>query len=411
MRHPAVQPNVLLLSTADWNMPIWTNNQFVASALAECFPVQYMESLGLRKPQLRSADVVRMVRRAGRLLVRQQPHNQPSLRLRVKPTALIPSHSSRLVTAVNAQLLRHQARDWLRVPRPARALWTFSPVTYGLESAASVTVYHCVDLLGQVPGVDAELTRRSEAHLARAGATAIASSSKVAEHLRGVGFREPILWENVADVGLFTRAVAAGRARRPNVIFAGRLSEYKIDFPLLGEVARALASTTDARLILAGPIQKEPSVLAQLAGLERHRVDVTGPLTPSELAQQMATATVGIVPYLCNGYTNGVFPLKLFEYLAAGLFVVAVRLPSLRSRADEDVSVTGDRRTFVEAVLGGLRSPTESEVGRRQRKAAPHSWPARGRAARELLTSLVAESAPMRIGNSLAATPLGRGRA
>ena len=41
-------------------------------------------------------------------------------------------------------------------------LWLYTPVTYGLDGHACATVYHCGDLLGTFPGIDAGLIERAE---------------------------------------------------------------------------------------------------------------------------------------------------------------------------------------------------------------------------------------------------------
>ena len=56
--------DIVLLSTADWDHPLWTNKQHVACALAaEGERVLYVESLGLRSVQAKSQDFSRIFRR------------------------------------------------------------------------------------------------------------------------------------------------------------------------------------------------------------------------------------------------------------------------------------------------------------------------------------------------------------
>ena len=56
--------NVVMLSTAEWDNPFWTNKQHTATALADLgFRVLYIESLGLRRPTIRSRDWFRIFKR------------------------------------------------------------------------------------------------------------------------------------------------------------------------------------------------------------------------------------------------------------------------------------------------------------------------------------------------------------
>ena len=54
----------VVLATADWDHPLWTNKQHVACALAaEGERVLYVESLGLRSVQAKTQDFRRILRR------------------------------------------------------------------------------------------------------------------------------------------------------------------------------------------------------------------------------------------------------------------------------------------------------------------------------------------------------------
>ena len=56
--------DIVLLSTADWDHPLWTNKQHVACALAaEGERVLYVESLGIRSIQAKTQDFRRILRR------------------------------------------------------------------------------------------------------------------------------------------------------------------------------------------------------------------------------------------------------------------------------------------------------------------------------------------------------------
>ena len=59
--------DVVLLATADWDHPLWTNKQHVAVALAaEGHRVLYVESLGLRPAQATARDLSRILKRLRR---------------------------------------------------------------------------------------------------------------------------------------------------------------------------------------------------------------------------------------------------------------------------------------------------------------------------------------------------------
>jgi len=62
-----VRRDVVLLATADWDHPFWTNKQHVAVAMAQLgHRVLYVESVGLRPPRLEGQDLGRIWRRLRR---------------------------------------------------------------------------------------------------------------------------------------------------------------------------------------------------------------------------------------------------------------------------------------------------------------------------------------------------------
>jgi len=151
----AAHPPVVILSTADFHSAVWTNKQHLATGLAEAgHDVVYIESLGLRAPRLRLSDLRRILAK-----VRAVP--DPAVVARVVPDRLtiltprvLPWHGSRLVRRINRWILgRTIAR---RLPTdPSAVFWTFSPLTYGLPRSGARLVYHCVDLLHEIPGIPA----------------------------------------------------------------------------------------------------------------------------------------------------------------------------------------------------------------------------------------------------------------
>ncbi|MCY9413064.1 glycosyltransferase, partial [Bacillus haynesii] len=63
----------------------------------------------------------------------------------------------------------------------------------------------------------------------------------------------------------------------------------------------------------------------------------TGPAAPSEVPAYMNVVDIGIMPYKPSPYNNAVFPLKLFEFLAAGKPVAGMNLPSTKKVEQEHV--------------------------------------------------------------------------
>ena len=76
-----------------------------------------------------------------------------------------------------------------------------------------------------------------------------------------------------------------------------------------------------------------------------------------------------------NPLTAAVFPMKVYEYLAAGLPVVATPLPSLAGV--EGIEVADGAEAFAAALDAALAADSPRRAARRSRLADGHSWEAR----------------------------------
>ena len=146
-------------------------------------------------------------------------------------------------------------------------------------------------------------------------------------------------------------------------------------------------------VVLAGPRSidgvKGNAVLDECSSRRRAVDPDLGNLTRQELAEAIAESEVGLIPYVENAYTAGVFPMKVYEYLAGGLSVVATRLPSLLGRTARPGLFLEQRETFTAAVIRELLDRfDEGEASARASAAAGKSWTDRARQAEALLAGL-----------------------
>lgn len=377
---------ILVLGTADWDQPIATNQHYMVRELAKEFPILFTESMGLRTPEFRMRDLRRIAKRAG-LGVTSTPaqnlRNVPA-QVDIRSPKVLPRHTG-MAWSFNKPRVQKLVDDWASQGGP-RLLWTYSPVTYGLEELASEIVYHCVDLLGEVDGIPSDLIYDSEMNLARHGAHAIGSSPVVVGHLEKMGFIGVRNWSNVADTTVISgaRPELVERDRR-RAVFAGNLTSNKVDFTLLRQVIDA-----GIDLHIAGPV-------AEGGGDDRRNVDrlveagavYHGMLNLDQLAELYWTASIGLIPYRINDYTRGVNPLKTYEYLAAGLAVVSTSVPAVKP-IDGHVTVTPDSDTFVRAATKFTEAPiSNASASERSTLAGSHSWSGRGVLARDLARELL----------------------
>ena len=379
--------SLICLSTADWDAPLWTNKQHLMQRLgAAGVEVLYIDSLGLRTPSASAQDAGRIVRR----LKAWRPFARPVDRRVLRDSPLVlPFHGNAAAARLNAGLLkarvrRNEARHGLDRP----VLWTYTPSAIQVHSPRrhSALVYHCVDDLAAYPGVDRAAFEANERRLLQLTDVCIASSRPLAAALRERGADRVLYWPNPADTRAYTaaRADEPHRRERPVVGFIGAVQEHKVDLDLVRACAE-LRPEWDWRLI--GPVGLGIRDSAIDSESFPANVQFPGGLHRDALPEAVASFDAAIVPYRVNPYTTGVFPMKVFEYLAAGLPVVSTPLPSLVGEVDH-VAFASGAEEFVAAVEQALATDDAATRSERSAYAAGHSWEARTAEALDLLAAL-----------------------
>lgn len=131
--------------------------------------------------------------------------------------------------------------------------------------------------------------------------------------------------------------------------------EARVDLDLLAAVA---SGAGDGRVVVAGPVADDDRRRLVEAGAV-----CLGRIAPDEVPGLLQRASLGLLPHRVDALTATMDPLKLLEYLAAGLPVVTtpVQLPG-----DVDptaITVAASTKEFVAAVSAFLASPPPRHDG------------------------------------------------
>lgn len=334
-----MKKDIVLLSTADWNNPFWTNKQHVAVELARLgHKVLYVDSLGLRAPSLNKSDLSRIFRR---LLRGLRPPVKKGDNLWVWSPIVIPFQKYRFVRSFNKVLLTSFSRlfmFFLGFRNPL--VWTYNPITLDVFriNKDSIVVYHCVDDIKAQPGMPYNEIEAAEAKLVKRADFVFVTSDKLYEAKR-VLTDQIYLFGNVADYHHFSQALSDDIKTPddmkvidgPVIGFIGAISGYKQDLNLLEYIA---ANKPEWKIVLIGKVgEGDPDTnVKNLEGFDN--VLFLGPRPYSQLPAYIRSFDVAIIPAALNEYTHAMFPMKFFEYLAAGKRIVSTAIDSLKNYED-----------------------------------------------------------------------------
>jgi glycosyltransferase involved in cell wall biosynthesis len=213
------------------------------------------------------------------------------------------------------------------------------------------------------PGTVSASDLLTELRLFREADLVVAVSTPLQDHVASVrGDRAMTVEHNGFDPALFVGDVKRDEA--PTVGFLGHPKPWHGADTLPGIVAELRQRGHDARLLVVGggPGIKPMLEAARVNGVVDH-MEVTGPLGQADAIATIRRAWVGLAPYPAEEFFY-FSPIKIVEYLAAGIPVVSTRLgdvPDLVAGGGKVVAA-GDPAAFVDAVDALLRDPTERDV-------------------------------------------------
>jgi|HubBroStandDraft_3_1064219.scaffolds.fasta_scaffold28236_2 glycosyltransferase involved in cell wall biosynthesis len=369
--------DIVCVGFADWNTELWTNQHHLMSRLARENRVLFVESLGLRRPQISGRDLKRVFKRLRDGL--RGPRRTDGLN--VLSPLVLPFHAHSTARRINGWLLPMlvgRATRRLGFERPI--LWAYVPQAEALIQTLKpgLVIYHCVDDIAAQPGIDAASFSSAEIGFAKRADLVLASAPTLTARLSEVA-HDVLYAPNVADVELFATALDPGpidpalvELRHPLIVFTGAVVATKLDVGLLVELARA---QPDWSFALVGPIGLGDPRTDVSALTAEPNVHLLGRRAYEQLPAVLRAADAGLIPYAHNKLTESIFPMKVYEYLAAGLPVVATALPSLAEVAD--VATARDAGGIAKLLRDALAQDSRQHRLERSRRARGHSWDAR----------------------------------
>jgi len=369
--------DIVCVGFSDWNNTILTNEQHLLTRMAGDNTILFVESLGLRRPQVAGRDLKRIARRLWRGV--QPPRAVDGLH--VLSPLVLPLHDVAAARRFNAYVL-----PWL-VRRAARRLGMRNPILWSFVGQAEVLIdplqpskvlFYNDDDHGAKKGIDAESFYAAEAKFAARADAILCSAPEITARMRALNdhvYDAP----NVADTAMFATALADGPVDPalaalpgPRIVFVGAIQAHTVDVPLVVELATA---RPDWSLAFVGPVGTGDPGTDVSAMAELPNVHLLGPRRYTELPDVLRGADAAMLPYLTGGAMRSVFPMKTYEYLAAGRPVVTTPLPALAAVPDVARAATGAE--FAARLQEVMEADTPQERRRRSDAVQSHSFEAR----------------------------------
>ena len=229
-----------------------------------------------------------------------------------------------------------------------------------------------------------EVARTLWTDVLAAADVALVVSRPLATYAKTRGARRVTVVPNAADPNRFATTRDATLDETPLAVLSGRLRPWHG----AGTVAEAwrLLGPDAPRLLVVGDGDGRDE-------LEAVGANVTGFVPHAAVPELLSRGSIGLVPYSADA-PDYFSPIKLFEYLAAGLAVIAADIPGVRDITGSTAAhlvARGDVDGLATAVASlASDGARRSQLGREGRAlvARAHSWQHRARRVRELVEEM-----------------------
>lgn len=259
--------------------------------------------------------------------------------LYVMTPLVIPFHGSKTASKLNRLLLSAQVRYYqkkLNLNNPI--LWSFLPNTVDVVGAfeENLSIYYITDDFTQFTGYPVKAIADMKARLIDKSDVVIASAKRLVEKKSRNGKKVELVSHGVnhqhfAKVLTMTSSDWPSdikKIKRPIIGFYGEINDW-FDLRIL---VPAVQKRPDWSFVLLGRIAVEVGDIGDIISLPN--IYYLGQKDFEDLPGYCAAFDVALIPMKLNELTLSVNPLKLREYLAAGVPVVSAPLPEVLPYGD-----------------------------------------------------------------------------
>ena len=330
-----------------------TSKHHVMHLLAEQNIVLWINYHASRTPTTSSSDLLYMAKKLVEII---KGLKNPRKNLFVLTPLVIPLPSSQFARKLNRFLLIFQIKLALKKIRKGPVhVWSFTPdIAYALDQFnEEKVVYYCVDDHAAFSGYDTVQVLKDEEELCRKSDLVITTSMVLQEKKKGWN-PNTILVTHGVDFNHFNRAVTQNLAcpeelkniPRPRLGFFGLIRDW-VDVDLLRQIAK---KRQEWHFVLIGDADSSIDLNKYK---ETQNMHFLGRKLYQDLPAFCRHLDLGLIPFKVNELTHAVNPIKLREYLSAGLPVVSTPMPEVK-KYDHLVKLADTPHSMEQAISNFL---------------------------------------------------------
>lgn len=206
---------------------------------------------------------------------------------------------------------------------------------------------------------------------------AIGTSSHLCARHESESGRKVHLLANAADFTTFKNAknrdlempIEMKAFTKPVIIYTGHYSDLRMDHELVKKLSSAFF---EYEILFVGTYEITDLKCFGIDSLPN--VHFIGSRPIEQLPNYLKYAKVAIIPYASNTLTAGIYPLKINEYLAAGIPCVSTNFSKDIASFKEVIYLADSHLDFIENIKIALQEDIHLKLEARIAVAASNSW-------------------------------------
>ena len=288
---------------------------------------------------------------------------------------------------------------WISLTRAIKRLQISQPIVWYYHpkwldmvarfSRARLRLYHVIDEYTSYQG-KTQARRRLEAELEKKMLAQVDAVFVVSEKLHEAKHpfnNNTYLVPNGVNYQMYSKALATPdlppelqTIPPPRLGYSGLIGD-KLNLDMLQDLAQRNPNWS---LVFLGPVNVARQAETWQTLQAMSNVYYLGSVGVTLVPHYVKGFHVGLMPYLQDRHSETISPLKLYDYLAAGLPVASIDIPAAREFSS-CIHLASHPQNFSQAVQAALADTTPERHQARRDLAAQHTWEARVEQMSELI--------------------------
>jgi teichuronic acid biosynthesis glycosyltransferase TuaH len=254
-----------------------------------------------------------------------------------------------------------------------------------LRADLRLNIYHCIDPM--IKSFTLKHGRYLQQRVSMNSDLVISTAPALQQSFVQAGINKSYLVPNAANFELFNSARRCVGSHERLSKISGKVMGYlgnierRIDYNLLMSVLELLP---DWQIVMAGPVERQ---YVPVEFSNHSRVHLIGPVPHHEAPAVIAGFDVAIIPFKSDEVSSGIYPLKLFEYLATGKPVVSTDFnPEVLENVSHVAARASDVKDFARAVERSYTTDSTELQLKRVHVASENTWEHRARLFKSIIS-------------------------